>query len=1222
MSSRFDKLGRIVHILSVVAAVLLVCIPAFSQVNLGRILGVVTDQQGAVIVGATVTVIDVARGVSHPLTSDSAGEYAASSLVPGTYTVRAEAKGFQTLERQNITVGVGQDARVDLTLQPGVQTQTVTVTEALPIVNTTNAQLGGDLEAQTIGDIPINGRLYTKLLEFNPGVILKTGGKSPQFSANGAYAGAQEWLLDGLEDTNAWTSQTGPLAGTNTSTDELSILPLDAIQEVNVVENPKAEYGWRQGAQVNVGLKSGTNDIHGSAFGFIRNAAMDANNPFNVGDNPIDPNQALPKAKDNYGQYGGSIGGPIKKNKLFYFGSYEGQHFAVGAPTPVTIPTSITGLGDGTSLPDSIAALNAAHVTLSKLSLNLAGCTAAGTCTPSQGVFQNGTSNPNVIEPFPNTGASDNQITKIDYHVNDHHSINGEYYLGNSHSDSTDGIHQFWEDYNFDRVQIAQGLWVWTPNSAWVNEARFGYDRYHNINGIAECVPSQSGFTGPNYASAFGFVSGVTGQAPYQCPNAFPLVTITGFSNLGAADGQNVLFGTYSGTDSVSYTRGKHIFKVGAEFHDTRFFGYGLSNGTTGAVTFGNPLPAGANNPLDEFLMGLPVSGSVLAGNENRSVNVTRFAIYGQDDWRITPRVSANLGLRYEIQPAVTEGNNQWGNFNANTTTGLVQQTGGNAVYKTDTLDLGPRAGIVWDVTGKGTTVVRLGGSIVYNDAPELQTIMAPQAAFLSAIPTGLPLFNSAGVNVNSPAVGNIALGTLTPLSFPWVCNNTSTSCPGAPATVTPVFSTNPGQLACGNGVVVPTGFTKAPAPCSIQPKDPNYKAPYVSNWTLAVQRAFTNNLSLNVAYVGSHGTDLPLLYDINEPAPGPSGAATEQPERPLYGKFPFFSTIKLYGQGSYSNYNALEVTLVQRVDHGLSFTAGYTYAHALSINESDVSGVPLSSANPKLDYGNNANTPFQHFSLTATYAIPGRSGFGQMLEGWTINSNVSVVGSFAINPADTSSDLSGTGDGERWTLVGKPSDISIGGAGTIPCYGVTDASTPKLNSRFFNQGCTGKAVGAGFSGSSLNGSNAAAFVANMPTACVNAAQNEAVNAAMNLATPGSSSGLLSLAKYGCYMVGSTVMVPPAQGTFGTMSRNELRDKPIPNWDLSILKNFKFHERYTAEVRVEFFNILNITEYALPFTNPFSPVTFGLSQGTPNYNNPINGNGGPRTLQLGLKFLF
>jgi hypothetical protein len=232
------------------------------------------------------------------------------------------------------------------------------------------------------------------------------------------------------------------------------------------------------------------------------------------------------------------------------------------------------------------------------------------------------------------------------------------------------------------------------------------------------------------------------------------------------------------------------------------------------------------------------------------------------------------------------------------------------------------------------------------------------------------------------------------------------------------------------------------------------------------------------------------------------------------------------------------------------------------------------------------------------------------MLEGWTINNNFSYVGSFAVNPTSTD-DLAGTGDGERWTLVGNPSDFVFGGAGTVPCNGVK-------GSTLGNSGACGT-PDAIPSGAVLG---TAAYVSNMPAACVTAAEGEAVNTAMNLATPGSSNPLTSLGKEGCYVVGNTVMVPPAAGTFGTMDRNELRDKPIPNWDFSLLKDWKLKERYTIEFRGELFNVINRTEYAVPFTSLLTPATFGLSEGTPNYNNPINGNGGPRTLQLGLKFIF
>ena len=341
------------------------------------------------------------------------------------------------------------------------------------------------------------------------------------------------------------------------------------------------------------------------------------------------------------------------------------------------------------------------------------------------------------------------------------------------------------------------------------------------------------------------------------------------------------------------------------------------------------------------------------------------------------------------------EANNQFGNFNPSAPSGLVQQTSGNALFNTDNHAIGPRLGVVWDVTGKGTTVVRAGGSVVFNDAPELQSIMAPQSGFLSAMPTGVPLYNVAGVNQNNPAAGNIVLSQVS-FSFgqiPWVCNKTSTNCPGAPATIAPLY--NP-TAACGPGeatAVTPTGFTSDPSPCSIQPRQVTYKAPYVTNWTLAIQHAFTNNLSVNIAYVGAHGTDLPMLLDINQPTPGPGAknAAAEQLRRPYYAgnpldpggsAFPFFSTIKYYGQGGSSNYNALQATVTQRVSHGVSFTFGYTYAHALSINESDVAAGPMNTYNPRQDYGNNANTPFHHASLTATWSSRQGRDLGRCLKG------------------------------------------------------------------------------------------------------------------------------------------------------------------------------------------------------------------------------------------------
>src|SRR5579864_2032717 len=269
-----------VCVLGTILGVLLFSVELFSQGNFGRILGAVTDQSGGVVSGATVTIIDKDRGVARTLTTDQAGEYNAPTLIPGTYTVRVEVKGFRTIERQNIMLEVGKEVRVDLTVQPGEQTQSVTVTEAIPLVETTNATLGGTLNNTDINDLPLNGRNYQSLLALRPGVMLQPGGGPWTQSTNGVRPDESAWMVDGVINANFYDGR--PIAGMSSPiSDGATILPIDAIQEFNLEENPKAEYGWKPGAVVNVGVKSGTNTLHGAAYAFGRSDAFNARNVFN-----------------------------------------------------------------------------------------------------------------------------------------------------------------------------------------------------------------------------------------------------------------------------------------------------------------------------------------------------------------------------------------------------------------------------------------------------------------------------------------------------------------------------------------------------------------------------------------------------------------------------------------------------------------------------------------------------------------------------------------------------------------------------------------------------------------------------------------------------------------------------------------------------------------------------------------------------------------------------
>jgi hypothetical protein len=253
----------------------------------------------------------------------------APNLIPGAYKVRAEFKGFKITERQNIILEVGQQIRVDLTLQPGEQAQTITVTEALPLVETTNAELGGTIQNQTINDLPLNGRNFENLLELRPGVVIYPGGSGWTQSTNGMRAHDNVYMVDGVNSSDPWMAQS-VMNAVMASGDAGTLLPIDAIDEFKTEENPRAEYGWKPGAVVNVGIKSSTNTIHGTAFAFGRETVLDAHNVFDL------PGSS--KTPVELEQFGGSFGGPLKKDKIFYFANFESQRYTVGSTQLVTDP--------------------------------------------------------------------------------------------------------------------------------------------------------------------------------------------------------------------------------------------------------------------------------------------------------------------------------------------------------------------------------------------------------------------------------------------------------------------------------------------------------------------------------------------------------------------------------------------------------------------------------------------------------------------------------------------------------------------------------------------------------------------------------------------------------------------------------------------------------------------------------------------------------------------
>src|SRR5260370_17791730 len=427
-------------------ALSLLSLAALAQSTAGRVLGSVTDQSGAAVAGATVVVADTQRGTSRKLETDASGDYVAPDLIPGSYKIRVEAKGFKSAERPSVTIEVATDVRADFTLQPGNVSEVITVSGEIPLLNSTSSTLGGTLSNEEITDLTLNGRNYENLLQLRPGVMRYPGGGFSTTSTDGLRAEDNAYFVDGLFNSEPFSGQ-GIINGAGIAGDSATILPIDAIQEFNVQENPAAEYGWKPGAVVNVGVKSGTNTVHGSAFAFGRDGAMDARNYFN----------ASPAAKNprTLEQFGGSFGGAIIKDKAFFFGAYEGQRYNVGNSYSVTTPSmasltlasgaavnctdpTLAGNDCGGSIPNAVDDLLANGIPISANSLLISPCALSGsaitatvTCAGT-GFPTNNTQSIGVVQGFPNDVRVDNVIGKVDVNLNQRNTISGMYFFGNN----------------------------------------------------------------------------------------------------------------------------------------------------------------------------------------------------------------------------------------------------------------------------------------------------------------------------------------------------------------------------------------------------------------------------------------------------------------------------------------------------------------------------------------------------------------------------------------------------------------------------------------------------------------------------------------------------------------------------------------------------------------------------------------------------------------------
>jgi len=1001
----------------------------FGQTFRGTILGSVTDSSGAAVPGATVTIKNMDTGLTRTVTTSEDGSYAAPELPIGTYSVSVEKAGFKLGLVTGIKVEVSSERRADVTLQPGQLAQTVEVRgEELPQVESTSNTLGGIVESRIVTSLPVNGRDYQKLIFLAPGVtgspdqITDSPGSFGIFSVNGARGRANNFLLDGTDMNDGYRNDPA-INEAGTYGTPATILPVEAIAELRVASNFEAEYGRSAGGVVNVVTKSGTNQIHGSGFEFFRNTALNARNYFNPATN--EPG-GQPQEPFHNNQFGGSLGGPIFKDKTFFFVDYEGVR-ETGKLNYTTLVPSAQEIAIATA---------AIGGTVNPVIANLLALKPWPAANISTAPFS-GINNVFVATPFSNR--VDNGIIKIDHNFNKDNLLTGRYYIGDSDQSFPLGLvgGSLLPGYNVTtptRVQMIALSYVsvLTPNI--VNEARLGWNRF--AEGF---FPQDRSF---NPVTAIGLDTGV---ATYD--NGLPRINVGSYSQIGAnyTVPRQRVDTNWHYIDNISWKHGKHDIKAGYEFRRTSISQI-LDIDFRGRLSFGGSL----QQALEKFLSGTPTGGSIASGNTDRNTFQNSHALYFQDSYRMSRNFTVNLGLRYDYYGLIQEKHGNFTNVLLDPTTQLATAslTGQGRLYQPDYNNVAPRVSIAWDVTGKQKTVIRAGYGVFFDSFS--------QDGFIGQVPYN-SIFDPG--NAYSGFGPNPILFTSASSAPFQVCQPTKPPC----QQVYP--SSNAAPMSDGFGV------------------DPNLRTPYMQNFNLNLQQELGHRMVFQIGYVGSNGHKLLRTIDANQPtqamitAADCAGVALPAPGQPCPGgaiqdgSVPRFYTnsnlpynffyLNYLQSASNSNYNSLQTSFRINDWHGLTTTFNYTWSHSID-DASDLWEYIPNGSTPNQTYTPHANRGNSNFDVrnritwNFVYQIPDAkdSRYKIIRNGWGLNGILTVQAGqpfqFNYNFED---DYDGSG-----SFYGVPDRI-----GAVH-YNQSDPNN-FINMNAFAVPCTPVTTGAGFDG-------------------------------------------------------------------------------------------------------------------------------------------------------------
>ncbi|MBK5294139.1 MAG: TonB-dependent receptor [Acidobacteriia bacterium] len=939
-----------------------------------QLTGSITDKSGAVVADATVTVINVKTGNERKAQSGDSGAYTVPFLTPDDYRVVVSKTGFRQVNRDGIRLEVNQVARIDFSLEVGEVTQTIEVTGAPPLIESDSSSIGQVIETKAIQDLPLNGRNFVQLAILGPGVVgvgfgaagtIMSGARpddlrpGSELFSNGNREGSNNFLIDGVDNNERLT---------------LAIVlrpSVEAVREFKIQTNMfAADQGRNAGTTVNVITKSGSNEWHGSAYEFIRNEKLDAKNFF------ARPGAAKPALRQN--QFGGSFGGKIIPNKLFFFGNYEGfrRRFENTVVSSVPLPEVRTGdfrnvrdiFNPFTTRPQAGTATGFVRdpfpgrlIPATMFDSVMRRVINAYPMPQSAGLTNNYTSNPKDKQRW-NQGDA-----RIDWNATERDTVFGRY----SRQDTVTTKPATFAPVTIEGMNVPVALgseatfagdsslktynavlsWIRTISPSFIMEAKMGYNRFNLVFLQEGAVPG----------SKLGELLGVKNANQGQLSDGLPIFLPGAYQGIGQTRSLPIFRVENTFHPGVNFTniRGKHTVRFGLEARRRQVTQFQTNRGN-GRFNFSRTF---TNDPNNTANTGDDAAGMLLGTASTieqdftlvfPGMRITEWGTYVQDDWKVSGKLTLNLGLRYEYDTRITEVANRQSNFDV--VTGKLLIAGFNTDPETgihrDPNNFAPRFGFAYRL--RPTTVLRGGVGIFYNPAGSESVLMRRHRQ----LPFG-PI-NTVDINQFSanPQRVQDGLAPIPVLDFNVVANN-------------PVG----GMLAV----------------------DPNFKSGYSEQFNFQVQQQLPKNLVAKVGYVGNLGRRLDTSFEFNQPVPGPGAPG---PRRPLIGIAPNVVGVTYNVSDGLSGYHSLQASLERRFTNGIGFLTAYTWAHSIddvanAFGGADNGPIPQDRRCRRCDRGTSGFDIAQRFTHSMNYELPLGKGRKVSMDSAVANA---IIGGWDMN--------------------------------------------------------------------------------------------------------------------------------------------------------------------------------------------------------------------------------